>query len=146
MKLAKKKPKLYAQSEVVRSKTDESFVLIKEKSYHPKLENLKSKIQLINETSESEIHTGKKMDTLQKFIVYSVANILLNRNYKLAYKISTSNFIMGNSCFKANIKRLYVISAEGIYIKFRKEEGSNSELMSGGAEEQTINQFLYEAV
>ena len=47
----------------------------------------------------------------------------------MAYKVSTSNFDLENTCFKANIKRLYVIAAEGIYIKFSKEEGPNSSLM-----------------
>ena len=42
---------------------------------------------------------------------------------------------MGNDCFKANIKRLYVISAEGIYIKFSREVGAESPTMRRGGEE-----------
>ena len=58
-----KKPKKYAASEVIRTRTDENFLLIKEKSYHPKFDNLKSKIQLFEDEQEEtkKVQTGKSM-------------------------------------------------------------------------------------
>ena len=79
-----------------------------------------------------------------KFILYCIANFLLDQNFKDAYQVSSVQFYNDNLSFNSNQVRLFVLAAESTYLQYREEDILNN--IDENETDLGIYHFLFQAL